>query len=279
MSAARALLAAASARLAAAGVAEPVRDARLLLAHALGVASDRVTLVLDDPVPVAEAGHFEALIAERALRRPVSQILGRRAFWGRDFQVTRDVLDPRPETETLIATALAGPPARHLLDLGTGSGILLVTLLAEWSGATGIGTEVSAEALRIARANADRHGVSERAAFHETDWADGISGRFDLIVSNPPYIPETELPSLAPEVREWEPRAALTAGATGLEAYERIATELPRLLAPGGRALLEFGAGQERALPGIFRERGFKDLAFARDMDGRDRILVIEQRE
>lgn len=279
MSLARALLSAASARLAAAGVAEPVRDARLLLAHALSLPPDRVTLIAGDPVPADAAEHFEALVAERALRRPVSQILGRRAFWGREFEVTRDVLDPRPETETLIARAFEGPPARRLLDLGTGSGILLVTLLAEWPGATGIGTDVSREALRVAQGNAARHGVTDRAAFHETDWADGLSGPFDLIVSNPPYIPEAEVSMLAPEVREWEPRTALTAGATGLEAYERIAADLPRLLAPGGRALLEFGAGQERALAGLFRERGFEDLGFARDLDDRDRVLVIEQRE
>ncbi|MFQ8430561.1 peptide chain release factor N(5)-glutamine methyltransferase [Amaricoccus sp. W119] len=279
MSVARALLAAASARLAAAGVADPARDARLLLAHALGLTPDRLTLVLGDPLSAGAAERFEGLLTERARRRPVSQIIGRRAFWGREFHVTRDVLDPRPETETLIASALAGPPARRLLDLGTGSGILLVTLLAEWPGATGIGTDLSVEALRIAGANALRHRVAERAAFRETDWAEGISGPFDLIVSNPPYIPEAEVSSLAPEVREWEPRAALTAGVTGLEAYARIAADLSRLLAPGGRVLLEFGAGQGPGLDEIFRARGFAALNFAKDLDGRDRILVIEQRE
>lgn len=279
MSVARALLAAASARLAAAGVADPARDARLLLAHALGLTPDRLTLVLGDPLPAGAAERFEGLLTERARRRPVSQIIGRRAFWGREFHVTRDVLDPRPETETLIASALAGPPARRLLDLGTGSGILLVTLLAEWPGATGIGTDLSREALRIAGANALRHGVVERAVFRKTDWAEGISGPFDLIVSNPPYIPEAEVSSLAPEVREWEPRAALTAGVTGLEAYARIAADLSRLLAPGGRVLLEFGADQGPGLDEIFRARGFAALNFAKDLDGRDRILVIEQRE
>ncbi|TPE52957.1 peptide chain release factor N(5)-glutamine methyltransferase [Amaricoccus solimangrovi] len=275
MSGARALLAGAVARLAAAGVADPARDARLLLAEALGVASDRLTLVLGDPVPAAAADRFDALLAERALRRPVSQILGRRAFWGREFRVTRDVLDPRPETETLIARALEGRPGRHLLDLGAGSGILLVTLLAEWRDATGIGTDLSEAALRVARENAARHGVAERAAFHRTDWAAGISGPFDVIVSNPPYIPEADVSALAPEVREWEPRAALSAGPSGLEAYERIAADLPRLLAPEGRALLEFGAGQGAAIAALFRARGFRDLGFARDLDGRERVLTI----
>ena len=275
MSAARGLLAAGVARLAAAGVAEPARDARLLLARALGIAPDRLTLALGDPVPPGTAERFEAFLAERALRRPVSQILGHRAFWGRDFAVTRDVLDPRPETETLVARALEGAPGRHILDLGTGSGILLVTLLAEWPGATGTGTDRSAAALEVARENAARHGVAARATLRETDWAAGISGPFDVIVSNPPYIPEAEMAELAPEVRDWEPRLALTPGETGLEAYERLAADLPRLLAPGGRALFEFGAGQEGAVARVFADRGFRDISLAEDLDGRPRALLV----
>ncbi len=275
MSAPGPLLRAGVARLAAAGIAEPARDARLLMAHALGVAPGRLTLALGDPLPEGGAERFEAYIAERALRRPVSQILGNRAFWGRDFTVTRDVLDPRPETETLIARALEGPPGRRLLDLGTGSGILLVTLLAEWQDATGVGTDQSAEALAVAGLNAARHGVAARAAFHETDWAEGISGLFDVIVSNPPYIPAAEVADLAPEVRDWEPRAALTPGETGLEAYARLARDLPRLLAPGGRALFEFGAGQERAVARLFADQGFTEIAFAADLDGRPRALLV----
>ncbi len=275
MSAPGPLLRAGVARLAAAGIAEPARDARLLMAHALGIAPARLTLALGDPLPDGAAERFEAYVAERALRRPVSQILGNRAFWGRDFAVTRDVLDPRPETETLIARALEGPPGRRLLDLGTGSGILLVTLLTEWQDATGVGTDQSAEALAVAGLNAARHGVAPRAAFHETDWAEGICGTFDVIVSNPPYIPAAEVADLAPEVRDWEPRAALTPGETGLEAYARLACDLPRLLAPGGRALFEFGAGQERAVARLFADQGFDEIAFAADLDGRPRALLV----
>lgn len=276
MSEARRLLREGTERLARAGVADPARDARLLLARAIGVGADRLTLVLGDPLGPGAEERFEALIAERALRRPVSQILGRRAFWGREFLVTRDVLDPRPETETLVAAALEGMPGARVLDLGTGSGILLVTLLAEWPEASGIGADMSADALTVAEENAARHGVAARAAFRRTDWAEGISGRFDVIVSNPPYIPEAEVASLAPEVRDWEPRVALTAGPSGLEAYERIALDLARLLAPGGRALLEFGAGQGERIARIFASQGFADTRFLRDLDGRDRAIVVE---
>lgn len=276
MSDARRLLRAGTERLARAGVADPARDARLLLARAIGVGADRLTLVLGDPLGEGAEDRFEALLAERALRRPVSQILGRRAFWGREFHVTRDVLDPRPETETLVAAALEGGPGARVLDLGTGSGILLVTLLAEWPEASGVGTDMSADALAVAEENAARHGVAARAEFRETDWAEGIRGRFDVIVSNPPYIPEAEVAHLAPEVRDWEPRMALTAGRSGLEAYERIARDLSRLLAPGGRAFLEFGAGQGAEVAEIFAARGFANARLSRDLDGRERVIIVE---
>lgn len=276
MSDARRLLAEGVARLAAAGVADPARDARLLLARALDLAPGRLTLVLGDTLPEGAGDRFAALVADRARRRPVSQILGTRAFWGRDFAVTSDVLDPRPETETLVAHALDGAPGRRVLDLGTGSGILLVTLLAEWPEAVGTGTDRSAAALAIAGENAARHGVAGRADLVETDWASGISGPFDVIVSNPPYIPAAEVADLAPEVRDWEPRAALTAGETGLEAYTRIASDLPRLLAPGGRAILEFGVGQGAAVAEIFTAQGFARIGFLRDMDGRDRAITVD---
>lgn len=275
----RALLASAVARLTAAGVEAPARDARLLVARALGTPIGRLTLLIGDPVPCAVAEAFEVMLRQREARRPMAQILGHRAFWGRDFQVTGDVLDPRPETESLVASALEGPRGRRVLDLGTGSGILLVTLLAEWPEATGVGTDRCAAALGVAAANAGRHGVADRAEFRATDWAEGISGAFDVIVSNPPYIPESEVAQLAPEVRDWEPRAALTAGVTGLEAYARLAAVVPRLLAPGGRALLELGPGQGPAVADLFRNRGFGNIVFVCDMDGRDRVLVLESGE
>jgi release factor glutamine methyltransferase len=205
----------------------------------------------------------------------VAQIIGRRAFWGRDFRVTAAVLDPRPETETLIARALAGPAPATILDLGTGRGAILVTLLAELPAARGLGTDIDPAALAVAAENAARHGVADRAGFRHADWTDGIEGRFDLVVSNPPYIAAAEIAGLAPDVRDWEPRHALTAGPTGLEAYARIAGGLAGLLAPHGRGLLEIGAGQGAAVTALMRSAGFT-ASVHRDLDGRDRVVEVQ---
>ena len=270
----QAALTAASARLAAAGVADPVRDARLLMAEALGIEPGALTPRAHDPLgPAAPA--FEALVAERARRRPVAQILGRRAFWGRMFEVTDDVLDPRPETETIIAAALDGRPAGRVLDLGTGSGALLVTLLAEWPDARGLGTDASAAALAVAARNAERHTVAERAAFRLADWTNGIDDTFDLVVCNPPYIPAAAVATLEPDVRDWEPRAALTPGETGLEAYRRIVADLGRLVAPGGRAFFEFGEGQGPEVGAVFEAAGLGPRGLLPDLDGRPRVLAL----
>ena len=268
-------LRAGAATLRAAGVEAPARDARLLMAAALGEPLDRLTLREPEPAGAA-AETFAAMVAARARRQPVAQITGERAFWGRRFRVTPEVLDPRPETETLIAAALAGPTPARILDLGTGSGAILVTLLAEWPAARGLGTDASAAAIAVARDNARRHGVAARAEFRHTDWAEGVAGPFDLVVCNPPYIAEAELAALAPDVRAWEPHAALTPGLTGLEAYRCIAPELSRLLGPGGRALFEIGAGQGAAVPPIFAAEGLAVGPVLRDLDRRDRVIVAQ---
>ncbi len=267
-------LSTAAARLAAAGVADPVRDARLLMAAALGIEPGALTPRVGEPLGGAAVA-FEALIAERARRRPVAQILGRRAFWGREFEVTGDVLDPRPETETIVAAALGGRPGARLLDLGTGSGALVVTLLAEWPRAQGLGTDASAAALAVAARNASRHGVAERALFRRADWTAGIAGQFDLVVCNPPYIPAAAVAGLEPDVRDWEPRAALTPGETGLEAYRRIADGLGPLLAPGGRAFFEFGEGQGPDVAAVFAAAGLATGRLLPDLDGRARVLAL----
>jgi release factor glutamine methyltransferase len=271
----RGALARATAALAAAGVPEAARDARRLMAAALGVGPDRVTLAAAEPLAPAPASAFGRMVAERAAFRPVAQIVGRRAFWGREFVVSGAVLDPRPETETLVAAALAGPAPATVLDLGTGSGAILVTLLAEWPSARGLGTDIDEEALAVAAANAARLGVAERARFLAADWTDGVEGRFALVVSNPPYVAAAELAALARDVRDWEPRHALTPGPTGLEAYGRIAAGLPRLLAPGGRALLEIGASQGAAVAAIMRSAGFGRVTVHRDLDRRDRVVEV----
>ncbi|MCB2138719.1 MAG: peptide chain release factor N(5)-glutamine methyltransferase, partial [Rhodobacteraceae bacterium] len=198
------VLRAAIARLAGAGVADPQRDARILLAHALGIGTDRLTLVLPDPIPTEAQAAFAAAVTARAARQPVSQITGRRLFWGRSFKVTRDTLDPRPETEILVAAALERPFTR-ILDLGTGTGCILLSCLAGMPFATGTGTDVSGAALAVAAENAAALGLDARARFARSDWFSAVTGRFDLIVSNPPYIAAEEMASLAPEVRDWEP--------------------------------------------------------------------------
>ncbi|WP_233192669.1 peptide chain release factor N(5)-glutamine methyltransferase [Acidimangrovimonas sediminis] len=263
-------------RLAEVGVDDPARDARRLLAHAMDIAPDRLTLHLPDPLSPQSAARFDLLLEARSARQPVSQILGLRAFWGRDFRVTSDVLDPRPETETLVAEALSSRFAR-VLDLGTGSGAILLTLLAEMPGATGLGTDLSDPALAVARDNAERLGLAERAAFRRADWFDGIEGAFDLIVSNPPYISDAEMDDLAPEVREWEPWLALTPGGDGLDPYRRIARDAPRALAPGGRLIVEIGPSQGEAVAGLFSNAGLGPVTIRPDFDGRDRVVMAER--
>lgn len=274
-------LPAAVACLRAAGVPDPAGDARRLLAHALYLPPDRLTLHMGDPMPVDAAARFAALIAERARRRPVSHLTGQRMFWGRQFNVTADVLDPRPETETLIAAALAAPWNR-VLDLGTGSGAILLTLLAERPGARGTGVDLSPAALDVARGNAAALGLSDRAAFVQSDWwaalpGSAVTGRFDLIVSNPPYIADTEISALSPEVREWEPRMALVPAGddgTGLAAYRMIAAGALAYFSAGGWMMVETGPAQTEAVSAILTQAGFCDVQTVRDMDSRPRIVI-----
>ncbi|WP_334195433.1 peptide chain release factor N(5)-glutamine methyltransferase [Pararhodobacter sp.] len=266
----REALAQAIQRLDAAGIPDAPRDARLLLAHALGIAPDRLTLVLRDPAGAEQAAFREA-IARRAAREPVSHITGRRLFWGRAFHVTADVLDPRPETETLIAEAL-GEPFDRVLDLGTGAGAILLTLLAERPAARGLGTDLSDRALAVARGNAVALGLEPRADFARGDWFGPVTGRFDLIVSNPPYIAEAEMAGLSPEVLR-EPRMALTPGGDGLDAYRAIVRGAGAHLTPGGRLMVEIGPTQGAAVAGLMAGAGLQGIACRPDLDGRDRVV------
>lgn len=271
MTAAEALRAAVP-RLRDAGVDDPARDARALLAHAMGLPPDRLTLHLPDALDPAQEAAFHAAIAARAARQPVAQITGERLFWGRAFRVTPDTLDPRPETERLVEEALSRPFVR-MLDLGTGTGCILISCLLEMKMATGLGTDLSASALAVAEANAARHGLT-RARFQSGDWFQGIPGRFDLIVSNPPYIAEGEMAGLAPEVRDWEPRGALTPGGDGLDAYRAIARGAPARLMPGGRLLLEIGPTQGAAVSALLAAQGLTAIRVLPDLDGRDRVVA-----
>lgn len=263
------------ARLKAGGIPDPGRDARLLLAEAVGTPPDRLMLEPDALLGPDAAARLAGMIAARLARQPVAQILGRRQFWGRDFRVSRDVLDPRPETECLVALALEGVPAQHVLDLGTGSGAILLTLLAEWPAARGLGIDASPAALAVAGANAAALGLAARAELRVGDWLVGVDGPFDLVVCNPPYIAADELPGLAPEVIGWEPLAALSPGADGLAAYARIAPCLAAVLAPGGRALFEIGPSQGAAVAALFGAAGFAEVRVHPDLDLRDRVIDV----
>ncbi|MCV2870837.1 peptide chain release factor N(5)-glutamine methyltransferase [Defluviimonas sp. WL0050] len=267
------VLSAAIRRLGEAGIEGAARDARRLLAHALGIAPDRVTLILPDAMESAALAAFEALVTRRVAREPVSQITGRRLFYGHEFRVTRDTLDPRPETELLVAAALERPFVK-MLDLGTGTGCILLSCLAGMPFATGTGTDVSEGALAVAAENAERLSLSRRARFQHSDWFAGVTGRFDLITSNPPYIAEDEMAGLTPEVRDWEPRGALTPGGDGLDAYRAIAAGAGARLMAGGRLVLEIGPTQGAAVAALLRAQGFEEPDIRRDLDGRDRVVI-----
>jgi release factor glutamine methyltransferase len=255
------------------GMGTSGRDSRALLAHALGIPADRLTLHADREVSEEEMARYEALLHRRLEHEPVSRIIGRRMFWGRNFRITPHVLDPRPETETLVAEALAGPAPARLLDLGTGSGILAITLLAEWAQAEALASDLSPEALIVARSNAEDLGVADRLTLIEADWFSGIDARFELIVSNPPYIAAGEMDGLDPEVREHDPEIALTPGGDGLDAYRAIAAGAGARLAPGGRLLVEIGPTQGAQVTALFRAAGLVDVEVLPDLDGRDRVV------
>ncbi len=271
MSAAQALAAAVE-LLQRAGVADAANDARILLAHALKIERSRLILHLDQELPVSAQARFQDAITARSRRQPVAQIIGHRAFYGRDFLVTPDVLDPRPETELLIDTVLRFP-FETVLDLGTGSGCILLTLLAENQHSRGVGADISAAALSICNKNAQNLGVSPRCVLQQSDWFSQLSGRFDLIVSNPPYIAADEMPTLAPELRDWEPQIALSPGGDGLAAYRVLTQTTPRFLTPGGRLMVEIGHQQGAEVCDLFQANGFHGITCLKDMNGHDRVV------
>lgn len=260
------------ARLVEAGVEGAPRDARLLLAHALGIEPVEVILRETDAVDPVVLTEFERLIQRRMAGEPVSRIRGWRDFYGRRFIVTPDVLDPRPETELLVEQGLARLPAGgRVLDLGVGSGCILVSVLAERGDAGGVGVDLSPKALDVARRNAEALGVSDRVALIQGSWDASLEGRFDLVLSNPPYIPEADVGRLAVDVRGYDPRMALTPGGDGLGPYRAILGAMPGWLKAGGCIGFEFGIEQAEPVTILMRQAGLSDIEIHRDLAGIER--------
>ena len=269
-------MAAATGRLREAGVDDPARDARILLAHAAKIDTSRVTLIAPEDISSEISERYENMIRLREARVPVSHLIGEREFYGRRFKVSRDVLDPRPDTETLIEAALAEPFAT-VLDIGTGSGCILVTLLAERESAVGVGTDLSEAACLQAAANAVFKGVEKRADIFQSDWFGKVRGQYDLIVSNPPYLAEEEMALVSPELRLHEPRMALTDEADGLTGYRVLAEIGQRFLEPQGRLLAEIGWQQGSEVVELFVSAGWTNPRLLQDIDGRDRVICADK--
>jgi len=265
-------------RLTEAGIDGARLDARVLLAHLLGVAPGWLVTHSDEALDPDRSAAFAASLARRLDREPVARILGEQEFWSLPFQVTADTLIPRPDSETLVDAVLCRLPDRsaplRLLDLGTGTGCLLLALLHELPNAWGLAVDRNAGAARVAAANARALGLSERTAVICGDWGTALDGFFDAILSNPPYIPDRDIADLQPEVSRFEPRPALAGGADGYQAYRRLAPELARLLAPGGFVALEVGQGQASQVAAIVQAHGLTAIEIHQDLAGVDRCVM-----
>ena len=269
-----------------AAIDSPDADARALIGAALRLSRAKLIAQSDRILEPRETKAIGALAARRLKREPVARILGQKEFWSLPLSLTPDVLVPRPETETLVEAALdevdracTRMEELRLLDIGTGSGAILLALLHELPHANGVATDRSAAALRTARANAERLGLAPRCRFVECNFADALAGRFDLVLSNPPYIARGAIAGLEREVREYDPQLALDGGADGLDAYRAIIAEAPALLAAGGRLILELGIGQDAPVRALATAHGLRVVAVRPDLAGIPRALVVRQAE
>ncbi|POR53416.1 peptide chain release factor N(5)-glutamine methyltransferase [Bosea psychrotolerans] len=266
-----------AARLRAAGVETAALDARILVEAAMGENADLDAL---QPLDVAMLGRLDDFATRRLAGEPVWRILGEREFWSLPFRLSPATLEPRPDSETIVEAALGVLAERRdqaisILDLGTGTGCLLVALLSECKAARGVGVDLSEEACETAAGNAERNGVGARARFRQGDWMAGLSERFDLIVSNPPYIPAGDIAGLDASVRNYDPLRALDGGEDGLVAYRALAAGLPPRIAPGGAVVLEIGAGQEADVVAIMAAVGLIHRGSRRDLGGHPRALIF----
>jgi len=262
-----------------AGIEDAATDARILASAAFELSREDM---LRDPAATLDpeaVDAFEKTIVRRSAHEPVSRILGKREFRSLDFEIGPATLDPRPDSETVVEAVLeyaaAMPPDLRMLDIGTGSGCLLLSALYELPAARGIGTDIDPDAVACARRNAAALGLSARAIFMETHWAKGVDGTFDVVLSNPPYIPSGDIAGLAPDVARYDPAAALDGGPDGLDAYRALSAVVGPILTPSGVVVLEIGAGQAGDVQAIFASAGFGLAGTRRDIAGHDRALVF----
>tara|TARA_B100001778_G_scaffold317948_1_gene306098 strand:+ start:1947 stop:2777 length:831 start_codon:yes stop_codon:yes gene_type:complete len=266
------LLIASQAKLRECGISDPIRDARLLLADCLELRTQNLNLLNDSYISEIKISKFRRMVKERCKRKPVSKILGYRSFWGRDFEINENVLDPRGDTETLIELIL-DCKFENMLELGTGSGAIAITVLAERPEVTCVATDISEYALKTASTNSKRHGVESRLKLLHSNWFEKISGSFDVIVSNPPYISSEEYAQLSAEVVKYDPKISLTLGGDGLEAYREILSQALEKLSKNGHIFLEIGYTQANAVGHLFREAGFQQIKVHKDLGSRDRVI------
>lgn len=262
----------------------PVADARLLVQHALNLSHEDLLMQADRALADGESAKIDGLAKRRLAREPVSRIVGMRAFWKADYIVTPATLDPRADSETIIEGALAhaqpgkGEAALRVLDLGTGTGCLLISLLQEWPNAIGVGVDISADAAEVAKRNAEAIGVSSRAHILAQDWVDYMpDALFDVVISNPPYIDHSEAESLSPEVINHDPHVALFAGGNGLDAYRAILQHLDRWLKPGGWLIVETGYRQAEQVAQMMRGAGLEVVETRMDLGGHPRVVVAKK--
>jgi len=272
-------------RLQAAKIESASLDARIIMEQVLGVTREQLLFSLDLPINDAQYAELKKLVEMREMRKPLAQIIGKREFWGLNFVVSDATLDPRPDSETLVEAVLARLKNRSeklkILDLGTGTGCLLLSLLSELPNANGVAVDICEKALNIARQNALNLGISDRVQFICSNWAEkleNIEQGFDIIISNPPYIPSEEIKTLAPEVAKFEPIGALDGGVDGFDCYRKIIGQLPKLLAENGFAAFEIGMGQEKYLTKIAYNNGFEVIEIKKDLAGIARCVILKNK-
>jgi len=257
------------------GIEGASRDARILTAYTLQIPVSELSLKINEQVSGKITSKLEKLILRRINREPISKILGRREFWGRTFSINENVLDPRGDTETLIDFVIE-KPVKSVLELGTGSGAIAITLACEWKEVHVTAVDISEDALLLAKLNAEKFNVQNKIHFLKSDWYDSVKGLFDLIISNPPYIGLAEQDELSAEVIKYDPEIALFAGRDGLDAYKKIIPNLPKFLKPDGFVALETGASQSNQVKKMMNAVGFIDAKIVKDLSGQDRLVAAK---